>query len=89
MEYPNKGMLFFIDEKRSEKAPDMNGYIKIERDYLKELLAKGEPLVEIKLSAWKKTFASGKKGISVSVDTYVKKDQPTAAPTSQEKDPWE
>lgn len=86
MEYPNKGMLFFIDEKRSEKAPDMNGYIKIERDYLKELMAKGEPLVEIKLSAWKKTFASGKKGISVSIDTYVKKDQP--AVTSTEKDPW-
>ena len=86
MEYPNKGMLFFVDEKRSEKAPDLNGYIKIERDYLKELLAKGEPLVEIKLSAWKKSFASGKKGISVSVDTYVKKDQPTV--TSKEKDPW-
>lgn len=86
MEYPNKGMLFFIDEKRSDKAPDMNGYIKIERDYLKELMAKGEPLVEIKLSAWKKTFASGKNGVSLSVDTYVKKDQP--AVTATEKDPW-
>jgi hypothetical protein len=86
MEYPNKGMLFFVDEKRSEKAPDMNGYIKIERDYLKELMDKGEPLVEIKLSAWKKVFASGKKGISVSIDTYVKKDQPAVSTT--EKDPW-
>jgi hypothetical protein len=47
---------------------------------------KGEPLIEIKLSAWKKIFASGKKGISVSVDTYVKKDQPTTSAT--EKDPW-
>lgn len=88
MEYPNKGMLFFVDDKRSEKAPDMNGYIKIERDYLKELLGKGEPLVEIKLSAWKKTFASGKKGISVSVDTYVKKEQATPTTSTTEKDPW-
>jgi hypothetical protein len=33
---------------------------------------KGESLVEIKLSGWKKTFASGKKGVSLAIDTYVK-----------------
>ena len=88
MEYPNKGTLFLAEDKKSEKFPDMNGYIKIERDYLKQLMDKSDSLVEIKLSGWKKTFASGKKGVSLAIDTYVK---PDAAPASksQEKDPWE
>jgi hypothetical protein len=90
MEYPNKGTLFLTEDKKSEKFPDMNGYIKIERDYLKQLMDKGESLVEIKLSGWKKTFASGKKGVSLAVDTYVKSDAPSAPISkSQEKDPWE
>ena len=88
MEYPNKGTLFLTEDKKSEKFPDMNGYIKIERDYLKQLMDKGESLVEIKLSGWKKTFASGKKGVSLAVDTYVKPEG-APVPKSQEKDPWE
>jgi len=88
MEYPNKGTLFLTEDKKSPKFPDMNGYIKIERDYLKQLMDKSDSLVEIKLSGWKKIFASGKKGVSLVIDTYVKPDA-DSVPKSQEKDPWE
>ena len=86
MEYPNSGSLVPSTIRKSEKSPDFFGSIKIDPAYLRDLIAKSDGLVEIKLSGWKRQSKAGNNFLSIAVDTFVKKD---AAPAKrEEKDPW-
>jgi hypothetical protein len=76
MAYPNKGTLNKTKEKRSEKAPDWYGDIKIDPEYLASLKPDADGLIVIKLSAWDRTYPStGNAFVSLAVDTYVKQEE--------------
>ena len=85
MEYANSGSLVPSTIRKSDKSPDFFGSIKVDPAYLKDLMAKSDGLVEIKLSGWKRQSKAGNNFLSIAVDTFVKKD---AAPKQEEKDPW-
>ena len=86
MEYPNSGSLFPSTIRKSDKSPDFFGSIKLDPEYLKDLMSKSDGLVEVKLSGWKRESKTGNRFVSIAVDTFVKKD---AAPAKkEEKDPW-
>ena len=87
MDYLNRGALFLSSQRKSDKAPEFFGSIKLDRAYIKDLLNKtDEDGIEVKLSAWKKPTKTGGTFLSLSVDTFVKKE--AAAPQQEEKDPW-
>ena len=88
MEYLNRGALFVSSQRKSDKAPEFFGSIKLDRAYIKDLLEKtDEDGIEVKLSAWKQPTKTGGTFLSLSVDTFVKTG---AAPAikQEEKDPW-
>ena len=87
MEYPNSGSLNKSTVRRSDKSPDFFGSIKVDPTYLKDLIAKSNGLVEIKLSGWNRTSHAGNEFISLAVDTYVKPGAQAAKP--EEKLPYE
>lgn len=53
-QYPNSGKLSATKEKRSPKAPDLYGEIKMNKSTLKELMAEvpDDDEITIKLSGW-------------------------------------
>lgn len=64
VDYKNKdgsGVLFFNDDKRSEKAPDYKGKLILDRDY-----TKGS---EVKISGWRKKTPKNHL-VSLAVDNY-------------------
>lgn len=76
MAYPNKGTLNVSKSKKSEKAPDWYGDIKIDPSYLENLIPDQDGLLVVKLSAWDRTYPStGNKFLSLAVDTYVKQEE--------------
>ena len=80
---PNMGSMFLSKNKKSEKAPDFYGSIKIDKDLLIELVKnRTSELIEVKLSAWKKVTKNGDPWLSLAVDTFKRE----AAPA---KDPWD
>lgn len=88
MEYLNTGGLFVSTVRKTEKSPDYFGTIKVDRNYLKFLMEQHDnDGIEIKLGGWKRESKTGNKFISISVDTYVKKDEAKPADTS--KDEWD
>lgn len=90
MEYLNRGALFISSQRKSEKAPEYFGSIKLDRAYLKDLLNKtDEDGIEVKLSGWKKPTKTGGTFLSLAVDTFVK-GASAAAPSApkEERDPW-
>ena len=86
MDYPNSGALFTTKQKRNDRAPDMYGDIKIEKDLILSMLdkAEGEAFITIKLDAWLRKDKNDNRMVSLKVDTYEK-----AAPVSNAKDPWD
>jgi hypothetical protein len=87
MEYLNTGGLFVSTVKKTEKSPDYFGTIKVDRNYLKFLMEQhDQDGVEIKIGGWKRESKNGNRFISLAVDIYVKKEEPTPAST---KDEWE
>ena len=76
MAYPNKGTLNRTKQKKSDKAPDWYGDIKIDPEYLASLTPDADGLIVIKLSAWDRTYPStGNAFVSLAVDTYVKQEE--------------
>jgi len=69
-EYPNTGGLWRTKEKKYDKSPDMWGELKIDRDYLRQLLDESNGLVTIKIDAWKKESATGNSYLSIKVNTW-------------------
>ena len=88
MEYLNTGGLFVSTVRKTEKSPDYFGSIKVDRNYLKFLMEQHDnDGIEIKLGGWKRESKTGNRFISLSVDTYVKKEE--SKPTESPKDEWE
>ena len=88
MEYLNTGGLFVSTVRKTEKSPDYFGSIKVDRNYLKFLMEQSDADgVEIKLGGWKRESKTGNRFISLSVDTYVKKEE--SKPVDVSKDEWE
>ena len=69
-EYPNTGGLWRTKEKKYDKSPDMWGELKIDRDYLRQLLDESNGLVTIKIDAWKRKSATGNSYLSIKVNTW-------------------
>jgi len=83
MDYPNSGLLLTNTRKTKDTAPDMNGDIKFERDYLMDLCSKAEDdVIVIKLGAWLKKDKNGNRMVSLKADTNAK-------PMTTQKDPWD
>lgn len=88
MEYLNTGGLFVSTVRKTEKSPDYFGSIKVDRTYLKFLMEQSDADgIEIKLGGWKRESKTGNKFISISVDTYVKKEE--SKPVDVSKDEWD
>jgi hypothetical protein len=88
MEYLNTGGLFVSTVRKTEKSPDYFGSIKVDRSYLKFLMEQTDADgIEIKLGGWKRESKTGNKFISMSVDTYVKKEE--SKPADNSKDEWD
>ena len=88
MEYLNTGGLFVSTVRKTEKSPDYFGSIKVDRNYLKFLMEQTDADgIEIKLGGWKRESKTGNRFISISVDTYVKKEE--SKPVEASKDEWE
>jgi len=88
MEYLNTGGLFVSTVRKTEKSPDYFGSIKVDRTYLKFLMEQSDADgIEIKLGGWKRESKTGNKFISISVDTYVKKEE--SKPVEAPKDEWD
>jgi hypothetical protein len=88
MEYLNTGGLFVSTVRKTEKSPDYFGSIKVDRSYLKFLMEQTDADgIEIKLGGWKRESKTGNKFISMSVDTYVKKEE--SKPVDNSKDEWD
>ena len=88
MEYLNTGGLFVSTVRKTEKSPDYFGSIKVDRSYLKFLMEQTDADgIEIKLGGWKRESKTGNKFISISVDTYVKKEE--SKPVDNSKDEWD
>jgi len=88
MEYLNTGGLFVSTVRKTEKSPDYFGSIKVDRNYLKFLMEQHDnDGIEIKLGGWKRESKTGNKFISISVDTYVKKEE--SKPVDTSKDEWD
>jgi hypothetical protein len=88
MDFLNRGALFLSTQRKSDKAPEYFGSIKLDRSYLKSLMEKtDEDGIEVKLSGWKKPTKTGGTFLSISVDTFVKNGAAPAA-KKEERDPW-
>ena len=84
MDYVNTGALF-TSQKRNDKAPDMNGNMKFDRNFLIEMIEKAgdEDTVTIKLDGWLKKDKNNNRMVSMKVNTYNK------PAMTQQKDPWD
>ena len=69
-DYPNTGGLWKTKEKKYEKSPDMWGELKLDRDYVRQLLEDSNGLVTIKLSVWNKVSSNGSNWMAMKVDTW-------------------
>lgn len=84
MDYPNTGLLLTNTRKTADKQPDMFGDIKLERDFLMELIDKSDDeVIVIKLGAWLKKDKNGNRMVSLKADAN---DKPAM---SKQKDPWD
>jgi hypothetical protein len=88
-EYPNTGGMWKTKEKRHEKSPDMWGELKIDPEYLRELIADADGLVTVKIDAWKKTTTAGNTFLSLKINTWKPEGQASKPSADNGKDPWD
>lgn len=83
---PNSGTLGKNRRKESERHPDLDGNIFVDRNLLMDLLAKNsdQPLIRLRLAAWNKNNGTtGEAFLSLSVSEPLPPKQDAA------KNPWE
>jgi hypothetical protein len=83
---PNSGTLGKNRRKETEKHPDLDGFIHVDRNLLMDLLAKQAdlPLVRLRLAAWNKNNGTtGEAFLSLSVS------EPLPPKQDASKNPWE
>ena len=84
-EYPNSGMLFSAKKMFNEKSPHFNGYIDVDKEYLRMLIESAESHeVKIKIDGWKKKDKNGNQMVSLKVNNYEQKENNFKA-----TDPWD
>jgi hypothetical protein len=83
MDYPNTGLLLTNTRKTADKQPDMTGDIKLERDFLLDLIENSDDVIVIKLGAWLKKDKNGNRMVSLKADSNEQPKQST------QKDPWD
>ena len=88
MDYPNSGALWPNKKKLTDKHPNFQGNIKLERGFLKELMNNTDSeIIEVALSGWTREY-NGDKFISLKADKpFVKGEQ--SKPKPQESDDGE
>ena len=88
MDYPNSGALWPNKKKLTDKHPNVQGSVKLERGFLKELMNNTDSeIIEVALSGWTREYNGGK-FISLKADKpFVKGEQ--AKPKPQEQDDGE
>lgn len=83
---PNSGTLGKNRRKETEKHPDLDGFIHVDRNLLMDLLAKhsDQPLIRLRLAAWNKNNGTtGEAFLSLSVS------EPIPPKQDASKNPWE
>lgn len=77
MEYPNKGTLWYQDNKKNPKAPDFIGSIKFDKYMLLKIIEDSSgPLIEVNLGAWRgkiETKNGSKNVININVSNKQEK----------------
>jgi hypothetical protein len=84
MEYPNSGSLWPAKERKSDKAPNLRGSIKMDPQLLQEMInqSNGE-LVEIEIGAWTKEY-NDKKFLSLKAGMPYKKENKAPRPSNDD-----
>jgi hypothetical protein len=73
MDYPNSGALWPNKRRDSDKHPNVQGNIKVERSLLKAMMAEtDDELIEVALSGWTREY-QGDKFISLKASKPYKK----------------
>jgi hypothetical protein len=81
MDYPNSGALWPNKKKLTDKHPNVQGSVKLERGFLKELMNNTDSeIIEVALSGWTREYNGGK-FISLKADKpFVKGEQSKPKP---------
>ncbi len=80
MEYPNSGSLWPPKERKSDKAPNLRGSVKMDPELLQEMINQASGgLVEIEIGAWTKEY-DGRKFLSLKAGMPYKKEERPASP---------
>lgn len=85
MDYPNSGALWPNKKKTTDKHPNVQGSIKLERGFLKELMNNTDnEIIEVALSGWTREYDGGKFISLKASKPFVKGEQ--AKPKPQDDD---
>ena len=86
MDYPNSGALWPNRKRTADKQPNVQGSIKLERGFLKELMSNTDSeIVEVALSGWTREY-NGDKFISLKASKPFVKGERAAPQKPQEQD---
>jgi hypothetical protein len=85
MDYPNSGALWPNKKKLTDKHPNVQGSVKLERGFLKELMSNTDnEIIEVALSGWTREYDGGKFISLKATKPFVKGEQ--SKPKPQEDD---
>ena len=88
MDYPNSGALWPNKKKLTEKHPNTQGSIKLERGFLKELMNNTDSeIIEVALSGWTREYDGGKFISLKAAKPFVKGEQSKPKPQEDNDDP--
>ena len=89
-DYLNQGTMWHNSEKKHPKAPDFNGTISLDKDYVQQLLNESTGgKVDLKLDLWKdKRNVKGTEKAILSAKVNTWKPEMSSAPSAA-KDPWD
>ncbi len=89
MDYPNSGALWTNKKQTTDKHPNFQGSIKLERGLLKELMSNTDnEIIEIALSGWTREY-NGDKFISLKASKPFVKGEQQSKPKPQKLDDGE
>jgi hypothetical protein len=87
MDYPNSGALWPNKKKLTDKHPNTQGSIKLERGFLKELMSNTDSeIIEVALSGWTREYDGGKFISLKATKPFVKGEQSKPKPQEDDDD---
>ena len=88
MDYPNSGALWPNKKKLTDKHPNVQGSVKLERGFLKELMNNTDSeIIEVALSGWTREYDGGKFISLKAAKPFVKGEQAKPKPQEDNDDP--